>query len=163
MRQSDKGRCAAADGDERQASARVWIGYPAIVRKVLLLFLILCGSALHATGPILNRVASIDLPGPGGQRFDYLTVDYKDHYLLSAHLGPGILYVIDTRGNRLVKAISGVTEITGLEYVPGLRKVYTSDRGETKVGVVSRDAMKVVKRIPIGQRPNGSTYAAPFG
>jgi DNA-binding beta-propeller fold protein YncE len=78
-------------------------------------------------------------------------------------LGPGILYVIDTRTNRLVKAISGVPEITGLEYVPGLRKVYTSDRGETKVGVVALDQMRVVKRIPIGQKPNGSTYAEPFG
>jgi len=119
--------------------------------------------AIQAASPSLKRVASIDLSGPPGQRFDYLTIDYDDHYLLSAHLGPGILYVIDTRANRLVKAIPGVPEITGLEYVPGMRKVYTSDRGETKVGVVSLDQMRVVKRIPIGQKPNGSAYAEPFG
>src|SRR5262249_20297653 len=35
--------------------------------------------------------------------------------------------------------------------------------GETKVGVVSLDEMRVVKRIPIGQKPNGSAYAEPFG
>jgi DNA-binding beta-propeller fold protein YncE len=108
-------------------------------------------------------VTAIDLPGPPGQRFDYLTIDYEDHYLLSAHLGPGILYIIDTRTNRLVKAIPGVPQITGLEYVPGFRKVYTSDRGETKIGVVSLEELKVVKRIAIGQKPNGSTYAEPFG
>jgi DNA-binding beta-propeller fold protein YncE len=131
-------------------------------RGILALFL--CGAcALEAAGPTLKRAASIDLPGPTGQRFDYLTIDYEDHYLLSAHLGPGILYVIDMRANRLVKAILGVPEITGLEYVPGLRKVYTSDRGETKVGVVSLDQMRVVTRIPIGQKPNGSAYAEPFG
>jgi hypothetical protein len=61
-----------------------------------------------------------------------------------------------------VKAIPGVPEITGLEYVPGLRKVYTSDRGETKVGVVALDRMQVIKRIRIGQKPNGSAYAEPF-
>jgi len=43
----------------------------------------------------LKQIATIDLPGPKGERFDYLTMDEEDHYLLSAHLGPGILYVID--------------------------------------------------------------------
>src|SRR5882762_7790968 len=75
----------------------------------------------------LRKIAVIDLPGPKGQRFDYLAMDDEDHYLLSAHLGPGILYVIDVRTNTLVKAIPGVPGITGLEYVPNLRKVYTSD------------------------------------
>jgi len=36
----------------------------------------------------LKKVATIDLPGPKGQRFDYLTMDQEDHYLLSGHLGP---------------------------------------------------------------------------
>jgi hypothetical protein len=45
----------------------------------------------------LKKVGTIDLPGPKGQRFDYLTTDDEDHYLLSAHLGPGILYIIDLR------------------------------------------------------------------
>jgi DNA-binding beta-propeller fold protein YncE len=111
----------------------------------------------------LKRVATIDLPGPMGQRFDYLTIDYEDHYVLSAHLGPGILYVIDTRTNRLVKAISGVPEITGLEYVPGLKKVYTSDRGENKVGVVDLQQMQITRKISLRDKPNGSTYAEPFG
>src|SRR5436309_16025421 len=84
----------------------------------------------------LKKIGVIDLPGPKGQRFDYLTMDDEDHYLLSAHLGPGILYVIDIRTITLVKAILGVPGITGLEYVPGLRKVYTSNWGEEKIGVV---------------------------
>jgi hypothetical protein len=44
--------------------------------------------------------------------------------------------VIDMRTNKLVKAISGVPGITGLEFVPGARKVYTSDWGEEKIAVV---------------------------
>src|SRR5215467_2884644 len=122
----------------------------------LLLFLCLSGQASAQT---LKRVATIDLPGPRGQRFDYLTMDYDDHYLLSAHLGPGILYVIDVRTNQLIKAIPRVPEITGLEYVPGLKKVYTSNRGETKVGVIDLKQMRVVARIPLTDKPNGSTYA----
>jgi DNA-binding beta-propeller fold protein YncE len=110
----------------------------------------------------LRPIASIDLPGPKGQRFDYLTMDDEDHYLLSAHLGPGILYVIDVRTDKLVKTIPGVPGITGLEFVPELRKVYTSDWGEEKIGVVDLRTMTVTKRLPTAAKPNGSTYAAPF-
>src|SRR6266571_8425472 len=113
-------------------------------------------------GQTLKQIGVIDLPGPKGQRFDYLTIDDEDHYLLSAHLGPGILYVIDVRTNALVKAIPGVPGITGLEYVPGLHKVYTSDWGEEKIGVVDLRTMSVIKRLPTAEKPNGSTYAAPF-
>ena len=117
---------------------------------------------VYAWSQTLKQVATIDLPGPKGERFDYLTVDDEDHYLLSAHLGPGILYVIDMRTNKLVKAISGVPGITGLEFVPETRKVYTSDWGEEKIGIVDLHSMTVVKRLATAAKPNGSTYAAPF-
>jgi DNA-binding beta-propeller fold protein YncE len=110
----------------------------------------------------LEKIAVIELPGPKGQRFDYLTVDSEDHYLLSAHLGPGILYVIDMRTNKLVHAIEGLPGITGLEYIPGLHKVYTSDWGEEKIGVVDLRTMSVIKRLPTESKPNGIAYAEPF-
>jgi DNA-binding beta-propeller fold protein YncE len=118
--------------------------------------------AMSASGESLKPIALIDLPGPKGQRFDYLTMDAEDHYLLSAHLGPGLLYVIDVRTNKLVKAIHGLPGITGLEYVPGLHKVYTSDWGEEKIGVVDLRTMSVVKRLPTESKPNGIAYAEPF-
>jgi hypothetical protein len=74
-------------------------------------FLVYLGIATALHGQTLRQVAAINLPGPKGQRFDYLTMDDEDHYLLSAHLGPGILYVIDVRTNKLVKAIPGVPGI----------------------------------------------------
>jgi hypothetical protein len=119
--------------------------------------------AAMAPGQTLRKTAVIDLPGPKGERFDYLTMDDEDHYLLSAHLGPGILYVVDVRTNKLVKAIPGVPGITGLEFVPGLRKVYTSNWGENKIGVVDLAKMAVIKRLPTAEKPNGSTYKSGFG
>jgi DNA-binding beta-propeller fold protein YncE len=113
-------------------------------------------------GQTLRQVGVIDLPGPKGQRFDYLTTDDDDRYLLSAHLGPGILNVIDLRSESLLKSIPGVPGVTGVEYVPGLHKAYTSDWGEQKIGVVDLRQMKVVKRLPTAEKPNGSTYAARF-
>src|SRR4051812_3403384 len=122
--------------------------------------LLIFAAALSAQ--TVRQIASIDLPGPQGQRFDYLTIDDEDHYLLSAHLGPGILYIIDLRTNKVVKAIPGVPGITGLEFVPELRKIYTSDWGEEKIGVVDLQTMIVTKRLATAAKPNGSTYAAPF-
>jgi Uncharacterized conserved protein len=126
---------------------------------VCLVSALLSSSAL---GQTLKEVAKFDLPGPAGKRFDYLTVDDEDHFLLSAHLGPGILYVIDLRSNKVVKAIPGLPGITGLEYVPGTHKVYTSDWGEEEIGIVDLQGMTVIKRLPTAAKPNGSTYAAPF-
>ncbi len=97
--------------------------------RIQRLFVLLAATSAYLSGQTLKKIAAIDLPGPKGQRFDYLTMDDEDGYLLSAHLGPGILYVIDVHTNKLIKAIPGVPGITGLEYVPGLRKVYTSDWG----------------------------------
>jgi len=129
------------------------------VRRSLVAILVLAASL---PGQTLKQIATIDLPGPKGQRFDYLTTDDEDQFLLSAHLGPGILYVIDMKTNKVVKAIPGVPGITGLEFVPEARKVYTSDWGEEKIGIVDLHSMTVVKRLATAAKPNGSTYAAPF-
>ena len=129
------------------------------VRRSLVAILVLAASL---PGQTLKQIATIDLPGPKGQRFDYLTTDDEDQFLLSAHLGPGILYVIDMKTNKVVKAIPGVPGITGLEFVPETRKVYTSDWGEEKIGIVDLHSMAVVKRLATAAKPNGSTYAAPF-
>ena len=118
--------------------------------------------ASGAFGQTLKQVASFDLPGPAGKRFDYLTIDYDDHYLLSAHLGAGLLYVIDLKTNQVVKAIPDVPGVEGVEYVPELKKVYTSDWYENKIGVIDLRQMKVVKKLPTEAKPDGSAYATPF-
>jgi hypothetical protein len=110
---------------------------------------------------IHRKIGFIDVPGPKGQRFDYLGLDAEDHYLLSAHLGPGILYVIDVRTNSVVQSIPGVPGITGVEYIPGLHKVYTSNWREEKIGVVDLKTMKVVRQLPTAHKPNGSAPTPP--
>src|SRR5438045_589623 len=110
----------------------------------------------------LKSLLSFDLPGPPGKRFDYLTIDYDDHYLLSAHLAAGLLYVIDLRTNQVVKAISDTPGAEGVEFVPELKKVYTSNAGDNTIGVIYLKQMKVVKKLPTEAKPDGSAYAAPF-
>jgi DNA-binding beta-propeller fold protein YncE len=144
--------------------SETWSGRTVLGITVRIVALVLFASLFSpgALGQILREVAKFDLPGPAGKRFDYLTIDDEDHFLLSAHLGPGILYVIDMRTNKVVKAIPGLPGITGLEFVPGVRKVYTSDWGEEKIGIVDLNSMSVVKRLATAAKPNGSVYAAPF-
>ncbi|HET8668957.1 MAG TPA: hypothetical protein VFM10_13315, partial [Terriglobales bacterium] len=110
-------------------------------------------------GATLRQVATIDLPGAAGKRFDYLTTDEEDHYLLSAHLAAGLLYVIDMETNRLVKAIPDVPGVEGVEFAPDMKKVYTSDWYENKIGVVDLRQMKVIRKIPTEEKPDGSAYA----
>lgn len=119
-------------------------------------------SAKTAQPVLLKKVATIELPGPPGKRFDYLTMDYDDHYLLAAHLGAGLLYVIDVRSNQVVKTIPDVPGVEGVEFVPELKKVYTSDWHEKKIGVIDLRQMKVIAKIPALNKPDGSAYAAPF-
>jgi len=126
----------------------------------IVVLVILLGPA--ARSQTLKKVDAFDLPGPPGKRFDYLTIDYKHDYLLSAHLAAGLLYVIDIKTNTLVKAIPDVPGIEGVEYAPDVNKVYTSDWLENKIGVVDLDKMKVVKKLPTAAKPDGSTYAEPF-
>lgn len=130
--------------------------------KLWWIVVMLCSLVPAARGQTLKKVDSFDLPGPPGKRFDYLTIDYKHDYLFSAHLGAGLLYVIDLKTNKLVKAIPDVPGVEGVEYAPDVDKVYTSDWLENKIGVIALDQMRVVKKLPTAAKPDGSTYAEPF-
>src|SRR5882724_7832070 len=110
----------------------------------------------------LKKTAQFDLPGPASKRFDYLTIDADDRYLLSTHLAAGQTYVIDLRSNKVVATIADTPGAEGIEYVPELKKFYTSNAGDNTIGVVELGQMKVVKKLPTEKKPDGSTYAAPF-
>jgi len=85
-------------------------------QRMLIIGLIALSGGLGRTAkpstPTLKKVTEFDLPGPPGKRFDYLTIDPDDHYLLSAHLGAGQMYVIDLRTN---KVVATVTDTPGAE------------------------------------------------
>ncbi len=56
--------------------------------------------------------------------------------MMSAHLAAGLLYVIDLRTNQVVKAISDAPGAECVEFVPELKKVYTSNAGDNTIGVI---------------------------
>jgi DNA-binding beta-propeller fold protein YncE len=130
----------------------------------LFLAVLLTGFAVAAAPPThtLRKIAEFDLPGPGGKRFDYLTITPDDHYLLSAHLAAGQMYVIDVRSNKVVATVTDTPGAEGVEYVPELKKAYTSNAYDDTIGVVDLKKMKVIKKLKTAAKPDGSAYAAPF-
>jgi YVTN family beta-propeller protein len=131
--------------------------------------LLLCGVLLStgllaavASGQTLRKIATFDLPGPDGKRFDYLAIDDDDHYLFSAHLGAEQTYVIDLKTNRVIATVTDTPGVEGIEYVPELKKFYTSDAQDNTIGVVDLKQMKVVKKLKTDSKPDGSAYAEPF-
>src|SRR5262245_33385955 len=119
-------------------------------------------AGVASEGAPLRKIAEFELPGPPGKRFDYLTIDEDDNYLLSAHLGAGLLHVIDLKTNAVVKTIRDVPGVEGVAYIAASKKVYTANWGENKVGVVDLASGSVVKRLPTETKPDGIAYAAPF-
>src|SRR6266567_1675779 len=130
------------------------------LRRAALLFTGLLSTI--ASGQTLKEVAKFELPGPPGKRFDYLTIDTDDRYLLSTHLAAGQTYVIDLGSNKVVATIADTPGAEGIEYAPEFKKFYTSNAGDNTIGVVDLKLMKVVKKLPTEKKPDGSTYAGPF-
>src|SRR3954465_11928006 len=126
---------------------------------MLLLFSAACFSQ---QGHLLQPAGSIELPVPKGKRFDYLTIDASRHLLFVTHLGAGLLYVIDLNTNRVIKTVSDLPGIEGVEVAPDVKKVYTSDGFENKIGVIDLESLKLLKKIPTEAKPDGIAYAAPF-
>lgn len=116
----------------------------------------------QTSGPTFKKIAEFELPGPGGKRFDYLMIDTEDHYLFSAHLGAGQTYIIDLRTNKVVATVTDTPGAEGIEYVPELKKFYTSNAGDNTIGAVDLREKKVVKKLKTEKKPDGSAYAAPF-
>lgn len=119
-------------------------------------------SASAKSDALLRQVATIDLPGPKGKRFDYLTIDGPRHLLFSTHLGAGLLYVVDLNTNKLVKTFEDLPGIEGVELAPDVNKAYTSNWLENKIGVIDLQQMKLIKKLPTESKPDGIAYAAPF-
>jgi DNA-binding beta-propeller fold protein YncE len=134
--------------------------------RVLLLLGIALSGVFGALGqssaPTLKKLTEYDLPGPAGKRFDYLTIDSADHYLISTHLAAGQTYVINLRTDRVVATVADTPGAEGVEFVPELNKFYTSNADDNTIGVIDLQQMKVIKKLKTESKPDGSTYAGPF-
>jgi YVTN family beta-propeller protein len=110
----------------------------------------------------LKEKQIINLPGPVGKRFDYLKLDAENHRLFLAHLGADQVYVIDSISGQVLQTITGTPGVEGIEHVPELQKLYTSNWRDHSIGVVDLKTFKVIQKIPAEAKPDGSAYAKDF-
>src|SRR6266568_1086342 len=115
-------------------------------------FLSVCASG--AGGQTLKETAKFDLPGPGGKRFDYLTIDPDDHYLISAHLGADQTYVIDLATNKVVATIADTPGAEGVEYVPEHHRAFLSCEGNELMTVFDLDKKSAIAFLPLPGGPD---------
>lgn len=121
-------------------------------------------SACACSGPVgvsylpLTIVADVPLGG-GTTRMDYASDDSGRHLLFIAHLGDSTVIVFDTRAQRVVARIAGISKVHGVLFVPQLRRVYASATGTNEVVAIDEDSLKIVARTPAGVYPDGMAYA----
>lgn len=125
-------------------------------------FLAAMAGGLFAQVSPLRKITQVELPGPKGKRFDYLTVDADDHFVIVGHMHGNQTYFVDTRTNQVAATIADTPGVEGVEYVPDEKKVYSSNSGDNTIGVIDIAQRKVVKKLKTEAKPDGSTYAAPF-
>ena len=108
---------------------------------------------------MLEFVCYIDLPAhakPGG--FDHAAVHGGRRRLYVAHTANDALDVIDCTTQTHVRSIPGLTGVAGALVSEEHDLVFTSNRGEDTIGIVSPERDELLARVAVGVRPNGLAY-----
>ena len=101
----------------------------------------------------------VDLPAhvkPGG--FDHAAVHGRLARLFVAHTANDTLDVIDCATDQYLYSIPGLVGVAGALVAEADNLVFTSNRGENTVGILSPDSREVTAKIAVGIRPNGLAY-----
>ena len=106
----------------------------------------------------VKTVADVPLPG-NPTRWDYASLDPERHLLFLAHLGDSTVVVFDTRNDKVIASIPGISRVHGVLAVPELHRVYASATGSNELVAIDENTLKVIARMPAGVYPDGIAYA----
>jgi hypothetical protein len=108
----------------------------------------------------LNFQGYIELPAhanPGG--FDHAAVHSGLARVYVAHTSNDALDIIDGAADRYLHSIPGLTGVAGALVAEDENLMFTSNRGENTVGIMSLDKVGDIAKVPVGVRPNGLAYS----
>jgi YVTN family beta-propeller protein len=120
----------------------------------------LVGSAAGAEtrpDPRFRTIGDIPLPGDTS-RFDYESYDPQAHRLYLAHLGAGVVLVVDTQTRAVVGTVPNVPGVHGVLAVPPLGRVYATATDANQVAVIDATTVAVIASVPGGDYPDGLAY-----
>lgn len=107
----------------------------------------------------LEHVGDIELPRhdkPGG--FDHAAVHGGLGRLYVAHTANSALDIIDCRTQRYLHSTPGLTGVAGVLVSEEKNLVFTSNRGENTVGILSAVNGDLLGTVSVGIGPNGLAY-----
>jgi len=107
------------------------------------------------------RIGDVDLPPhakPGG--FDHAAVHGGRGLLYVAHTVNDAVDVIDCTTNTYLRSIPHLTGVAGALVSEAHDLVFTSNRGEDTVGILSPSREATVAKVKVGVGPNGLAYDA---
>jgi DNA-binding beta-propeller fold protein YncE len=101
-----------------------------------------------------------DIPLPGGvSRFDYQSIDEVNRRLYIAHMGSDMVTVIAIDSLKVIKSISGISNVHGVLAVSARQRVYASATGKNEIAVIREDSLQIIATVPAGNYPDGLAYA----
>ncbi len=107
----------------------------------------------------LKLLETIELPDhlkKGG--FDHAAVDPLTNHLFVAHTANDAVDVVDTAKNTFIRSIPDLPGVAGVLVASRERWVFTSNRAEDTVGILSLENDAGMVKVPIGVHPNGLAY-----
>lgn len=141
----------------RRVAALIGAGLLVLLVAVTGGFLVFLARQQPAKSSPLQVLADVPLSG-GASRFDYQSLDPTAHRLFVAHLGAGIITVINTESDQVVADIPGIAGVHGVLVVPELGRVYASATAAHQIAVLDERTLQVIARIPGGNYPDGLAY-----
>ena len=146
---------------EMTETGRGW-QWRVVIASLVALSLVAAGLVallLQSTRPPLPLQTIADIPLPGGTtRFDYQSLDPLTHRLFVAHLGAGMVTVVDVQSKRVVANVTDVAGVHGVLVIPELGRVYASATDAHQIVVIDEQTLQVLTRIPAGTYPDGLAY-----
>jgi YVTN family beta-propeller protein len=94
---------------------------------------------------------------PGDAKWDYLSVDEKDHRLFVSH-GNEVV-VIDTDSNKIIGQVSNTPGVHGIAIAPDLGRGFSSNGKEAKISIFDLKTLETVKKVATGDNPDAILYA----
>ncbi len=108
---------------------------------------------------MLEHVGDVDLPQhakAGG--FDHAAVHDSRRRLYVAHTANDAVDVIDCVANTYLRSIPHLPGVAGALVAEAHDLVFTSNRGENTIAIVSSTRDETLARVKVGLRPNGLAY-----
>jgi DNA-binding beta-propeller fold protein YncE len=107
----------------------------------------------------LTLLDHVELPahrGEGG--FDHAAIDRGRGRLYVAHTANDALDVIDVKAGRYVASIEGLKGVAGALVHESEDLLFTSNRGENMIAIMSPSRDESMMKVVVGHRPNGLAY-----